>query len=170
MTGLLGNVRDFAQGRLGGGLAIEIDGALPLEPALDQVVAELRAAWPERVILTDLRLDGDVRCDPDRLAQLLSNLLANALAYGAADAPVRVWAVTDSQVLELAVANAGDPIPAVMLERLFQPFVRASVRRSRKGLGLGLYIAAEIARAHGGMLDVSSTPDETRFTFRMPRR
>jgi sigma-B regulation protein RsbU (phosphoserine phosphatase) len=68
----------------------------------------------------------------------------------------------------LSVANSGDPIPSEAMHRLFQPFYRVSSRDSRQGLGLGLYIASEIARAHGGTISVTSSPEETRFTFRMP--
>jgi signal transduction histidine kinase len=73
-------------------------------------------------------------------------------------------------MFELSVANSGEPIPPDLLERLFQPFFRASGRSSHQGLGLGLYIASEIARAHGGTLDVISTQKETRFTFTMSSR
>ena len=69
---------------------------------------------------------------------------------------------------ELWVANAGNPIPASAMERLFEPFFRGDVRDSRQGLGLGLHIASQIAQAHGGRIDVTSTPDETRFIFAMP--
>jgi signal transduction histidine kinase len=106
---------------------------------------------------------------PRAVAQLLSNLLANALAHGAAGRPVAVRAsATPAGALELSVANAGEPIPPDTIGRLFQPFFRAPAKAAHQGLGLGLYIAAEIARAHGGTLDVASTPEETRFTFRMP--
>ncbi len=170
MAGLIDDVLDFARGRLGGGLELDRDAAVPLGPALGQVVAELRAAWPGRVIEAEIALAGPVRCDRGRVARLLSNLLANALAHGAPDGPVRVRAPADGDTFELSVANAGDPIPPATLGRLFQPFFRASDRPGRRGLGLGLYIAAEIARAHGGTLGVASTPAETRFTFRMPLR
>jgi signal transduction histidine kinase len=170
MAGLIGNVLDFARGRLGGGLELDRNAAEPLEPALEQVVAELRAAWPDRAIETDFALRRAVACDRQRVAQLLSNLLANALTHGAPDGPVRVHAFTDADGFELSVANVGDPIPPATLERLFQPFFRASLRQGRQGLGLGLYIAAEIARAHDGVLDVTSSSTETRFTFRMPLR
>ena len=70
-------------------------------------------------------------------------------------------------MLEISVANAGDPISPEALERLFQPFYRTAARHDHQGLGLGLYIASEIARAHEGTLDVRSNADETRFTFRM---
>jgi signal transduction histidine kinase len=74
----------------------------------------------------------------------------------------------DGGVFELSVANLGEPIPPDTAERLFQPFTRANDTHGREGLGLGLYIASEIAHAHGGTLEVESSKDETRFTFRMP--
>jgi signal transduction histidine kinase len=72
--------------------------------------------------------------------------------------------------LELAVTNSGDMIPASMIEQLLRLFVRAAAQPNQQGLDLGLYIASEIARAHGGTLTATSTPDETRFTFTMPVR
>ena len=74
----------------------------------------------------------------------------------------------DDKVIELSVANSGEPISSEVLERLFQPFSRSSDQRGAQGLGLGLFIADRIARAHDGSLDVSSSTAETRFTFRMP--
>ncbi len=167
MAGLIDNILDFARGRLGGGLAVNRNAEKPLEPALEQVIAELRTAWPDREIQAEIDLAGPVNCDRARIAQLLSNLLANALTHGAADRPVVVRASTEGGLFELSVANAGDPIPPELREQLFQPFFRASGRASHQGLGLGLYIAAEIARAHGGTLDVRSDANETRFTLRM---
>lgn len=167
MSGLIDDVLDFARGRLGGGLEVDRNAAEWLEPVLEQVIAELRAAWPDRAIEARFALSGTVRCDRGRIAQLFSNLLANALTHGSPDAPIRVRACSGEDMFELSVANSGDPIPPATLKRLFQPFSRAS---GRQGLGLGLYIASQIARAHGGTLDVASTPAETRFTFRMPAR
>jgi signal transduction histidine kinase len=168
MSNLIDDVLDFARGRLGGGLAVERAVAEPIEPILRQVTAELQASFPERTILTSIALDKPVFCDRVRIAQLLSNLLANALTYGAAGMPVQVTATTDPRCLMLSVSNAGDPIPPAALEHIFQPFSRGAVRPSQQGLGLGLFIASEIARAHGGTLDVKSSPESTRFTFRMP--
>jgi signal transduction histidine kinase len=168
MAGLIDHVLDFARGRLGGGLSLDRNADAPLGPVLEQVVAELGLAWPERTIEADIAVPDPVSCDRARVAQLLSNLLANALAHGSPDGPVSVKAFTDAGVLELSVANPGEPIPPAKLELLFQPFARASAEPHKQGLGLGLYIASEIARAHGGTLDVTSTPAETRFTFRMP--
>lgn len=168
MAGLIDNVLDFARGRLGGGLMLDRNADEPLAPILEQVIAELRTAWPERVIDATIEVAGPIGCDRARIGQLLSNLLANALKHGAPDRPVSVRASDHDGVFDLSVANAGNPIPPATLERLFQPFFRGPTRADQQGLGLGLYIAAEIARAHGGTLDVTSTAAETRFTFRMP--
>jgi signal transduction histidine kinase len=167
MVGLIDNLLDLARGRLGGGLTLNRSANEQLAPILEQVIAELRAAYPDRAIEAEIALGGPIECDSARVAQLLSNLLANALAHGATDEPVVVRASTNDGVLELSVANSGEPIAPDVLSRLFQPFFRGG-KSTRTGLGLGLYIASEIARAHGGTLDVVSTIDETRFTFRMP--
>jgi signal transduction histidine kinase len=167
MVGLIDNVLDFARGRLGGGLTLNRDASQPLKPVLEQVANELRLNWPERPIETTFDFIDPVNCDRVKIAQLFSNLLANALTHGAADQPVRVRVSLDADMFALVVANAGEPIPAAAMARLFTPFSRGAVRPSLQGLGLGLYIASEIARAHGGTLDVVSSASETRFTFRM---
>jgi sigma-B regulation protein RsbU (phosphoserine phosphatase) len=81
---------------------------------------------------------------------------------------VRVTALARDGQFELSVANEGQPIPEAIQTRLFEPYYRGASASGRQGLGLGLFIASEIARAHGGTLTVSSTAAETRFTFRMP--
>ena len=168
MAGLIDNVMDFARGRLGGGLSVERNVAEPIEPVLRQVVSELQVALPGRVIETHFALSEPVHCDRRRIGQLASNLLGNALTHGAADKPVRIGATTADGRFELFVTNAGEPIPPVVLQRIFEPFSRGTLRPSLQGLGLGLYISHEIAKAHGGTLEVVSTEAETRFTFRTP--
>jgi phosphoserine phosphatase RsbU/P len=168
MSDLIDNVLDFARGRLGGGITLSRDANRPLEPVLEQVVDELRTASPRRVIETAFEITEPVDCDRTRIGQLSSNLIGNALTHGAPDQPVRVGAKTQGGELTLWVANAGEPIPAEAMEKLFEPFFRGDVRDSRQGLGLGLHIASQIAQAHGGRIDVTSTPDETRFVFTMP--
>jgi signal transduction histidine kinase len=170
MAGLITNVLDFARGRLGGGLVLDRNSREPLGPVLAQIVAELRAAWPHRTIDVSIDIEEPVHCDRARIAQLLSNPLANALTHGAPDKPITVHARTHEGRFELSVANAGKPIPAAVRERLFQPFFRGSSQTSNQGLGLGLFISAEIARAHGGTLEVSSSDEETRFTLRFLAR
>ena len=168
MSGLIDNVLDLARGRLGGGISIDRDSDAPLEPVLAQVVAELQSSSPEREIVSNFALDRPVRCDRSRIAQLLSNLLGNALTYGAKDRPIQVAAWIADGLFTLTVANAGDVIPPEALQRLFQPFTRGDDRPNRQGLGLGLHIASEVARAHGGELTVASSEVETKFTFTMP--
>jgi sigma-B regulation protein RsbU (phosphoserine phosphatase) len=168
MSGLIDSVLDFARGRLGGGIALERVSSTSLVPLLELVVAELRTAWPDRVIETDFTIVEPVSCDGERVAQLFSNLLANAITHGAGDTSIRTKAWTQGGFFELSVANSGEPIPPATMEHLFQPFYRNSLRPTQQGLGLGLYIASMIAQAHSGRLDVTSTAVETRFTFRMP--
>ncbi|MBL8575604.1 MAG: GAF domain-containing sensor histidine kinase [Mesorhizobium sp.] len=166
MKGLIDNVLDFARARLGDSLDLEIDDSRPLAPFLGQVVDELRAVEPTRDIKANFRIDRDVPCDKERISQLFSNLLGNALTHGAPGSPITVEANTDGGSFTLWVENSGKPIPESLLPTLFQPFFRGEARQHH-GLGLGLYIAHEIARLHGGELDVKSDENSTRFTFTM---
>ena len=168
MAGLIDDVLDFARARLGGGFEVERRPDPALTKALEQAVEELRLANPDREFVADIALDTPVSCDTGRVVQLFSNLLANALTHGSDAAPVSVRGCTQDGVFALSVANAGQRIEPETLELLFLPFSRAATQPHQKGLGLGLYICAEIARAHGGDLTVSSTDEETRFTFSMP--
>ncbi len=168
-TALIDDVLDFARGRLGGGVAIERNANAPLTPVLEQVVAEVRAIAPEREIETVFKIDEPVFCDRGRIGQLASNLLSNAVTHGASDRPIQFAAQTVDDRFEMVVANGGEPIPEDVRSELFRPFFRGAARPSRNGLGLGLFIASEIAKAHDGTLEVSSTDEETRFTFSMPR-
>jgi signal transduction histidine kinase len=167
MATLIDDVLDFARGRLGGGLTISASNE-PLTAALEQVIAELRSAFPERVIETEFTNAECVKCDRTRVAQLLSNLVANALTYSAPGTPVRAKASVFDGIFELSVSNQGEPIPPQAMERLFQPYARGEVKPSQQGLGLGLYISSEIARAHGGSIDVTSDAEATVFTVRFP--
>jgi signal transduction histidine kinase len=168
MSRLIDDVMDFARGRLGSGLTLNPTVSASLEPVLQQVIAELQTSFPNRKIDASIALSVPISCDPARMGQLLSNLLANALAYGAAAAPVQVRANANGELFELSVSNTGDPIPLSVMQRIFQPFSRDAARSGQQGLGLGLFIASEIARAHGGTLDVTSSEEATCFTFRMP--
>jgi signal transduction histidine kinase len=167
MSALIDNVLDFARGRLGGGFSLERR-RVALEPVLRQVVAELQSTAPARAIDCAFEIAGPVDCDPIRIGQLFSNLLANALTYGSSDKPISVEARTDAGTFTLSVANSGPPIPTAALAQIFHPFFRVALGPNKQGLGLGLYIAFEIARAHRGELAVSSDPNETRFTLHFP--
>jgi len=167
MSGLISNVMDFARGRLGGGIGLVRSQDQRVEPTLAQVINEMKSGHPDRVIETRFDLPGPIDVDHARLAQMFSNLLGNAVAHGAADQPIVVEATIADGEFVLTVVNGGEAIPPEMAEKLFQPFYRGDVRPSMQGLGLGLYIASQIAQAHDGRLEVASDDRETRFTFRM---
>ena len=167
MQELINNVLDLTRSRLGGGIPIKKE-ERSIAPVMAQVIEELRIAHPEREFVVSLSTNEPVDCDQGRIGQLLSNLLGNALHHGARDKPVRVVAVTEDGRFTLSVANDGDPIPPEIVERLFLPFYRGAGQSSAEGLGLGLYIASEIARAHDGRLSVTSDQSGTVFTFTMP--
>jgi signal transduction histidine kinase len=168
MSRLIDNLLDFARGRLGGGLTLQRNANEPIGQILNQVVAELRSSHLDRMIEAKFDLSETINCDGQRIGQLFSNLLGNAITHGSPDKPIVVRAKTEQGAFELSVINSGDPIPPAAMKQLFQPFYRGTVKQSLQGLGLGLYIASEIARAHDGTLDVSSSNVETLFRFRMP--
>ena len=168
MSELVSNLLDFARGRLGGGFALNRQAQADLGRVLHRIVSELLACDPARQLEVDIRIDRPVVCDVLRIGQIFSNLLSNALVHGAKNAPVTVRAECFDENLLLAVSNGGPAIPAEKLNRLFQPFSRASGARPDDGLGLGLFIAFELAKAHGGTLTVESGSEQTTFEMRIP--
>ncbi|HEY8141053.1 MAG TPA: PAS domain-containing sensor histidine kinase [Kofleriaceae bacterium] len=166
MDAMIQDVLDFARGRFGNGIPVR---RVPcdLERIATEEVEEMRQAYPGR----DIRIEasGDLAgiCDASRMEQLLSNLIGNALQHGAD--PVVVGARSEGDEIVLAVHNQGPPIPDGLQALLFEPFVEGTASASG-GLGLGLYIASEIVRAHGGSIAVSSSEGlGTRFEIRLPR-
>jgi len=167
MSALIDDVLDFARGRLGGGIGVELEQTATLGAGLDAVVMEISTVHPDREIHADVEVDATLRCDPSRIQQLLSNLLANALAHGSAQAPVTVSANVAGKDLVIEVWNDGEPIPADRLDMVFAPFWRRT--ESREGLGLGLYICSQIVKSHRGTLSATSTAaDGTRFVATLP--
>ena len=168
MKALIENILDFARGRLGEGITLEMSADESLGKTLDHVLTELKVIWPGRVIEKQFTIQGTVYCDSNRLAQLFGNLLGNALTHGKKDEPILVKASNSSGSFELSITNYGKKIADAAMERLFQPFSRGEVKPGQQGLGLGLFISSEIAKAHNGSLTVQSTNEETCFTFVMP--
>ena len=165
MAGLVNDVMDFTRGRMGGGIALHLRQERNIYPALRQVIDELQALHPAQAIVADLQPAISLYCDVGRLSQLLSNLLKNAIVHGDGVAPVQVRATSDNGHFRLAVSNRGAALDAGVVDQLFKPFWRSSPTASHDGLGLGLYIVAEIARSHGGTMDVTSTNGMICFTF-----
>jgi signal transduction histidine kinase len=168
MSHMIDELMDFARGRLGGGVPLRRT-LVDLHALCRDVVEEAQTAHGRTVQLVT---SGDPcgHWDQARLAQLMSNLVGNALHHSPPDAFVRVVARDDGEYALAEVANGGTPIPAEQLERIFEPFHRAD-NTAAPGLGLGLYIVERIVKAHGGTIDVRSTPgDGTIFSVRLPRR
>lgn len=169
MQTLIENILDFARGRLGEGITLNREyNNGSLRKALEQVLQEVKNISPEREIKIELKLDRPVYLDKDRVAQLFSNLLSNADLHGAQDGSIEVKAVTDEKKFRLSVYNKGEKISEEAMKHLFQPFYRENVKPNKQGLGLGLFIASEIAKAHEGDLRVNSTDEETEFTLEIP--
>lgn len=169
MANLIENLLDRARQRQGGAIVIDRNTFEPLAPVILQIVSEITAIAPDHQIECDIDLPQNVNCDRDRIAQMLSNLLGNAVTHGAVGRPIRIVARTIDDQFHLSVSNEGDMVPVEKLPSLFLPYHRAASDDNREGLGLGLYIASEIAKAHGGTLSVSSDQTRTEFTFRMPQ-
>lgn len=170
---MLRDVLDFTQARLGGGIPMaprEVD----LMELVRQVVDEVQQAHPDRRLQVDGPGAAWLWCDPDRLAQVITNLVNNALAYGDALCPVRVRLRGQTGSVTLAVNNQGRPIPQDLLPHLFEPLKRAEARErnhAAHGLGLGLFIVKHIVDAHSGRLRVRSTAqDGTTVLVQLPRR
>ncbi|WP_341958486.1 GAF domain-containing sensor histidine kinase [Pseudomonas sp. RC10] len=168
---LIENVLDFARGRMGGGIPVKPQWVDDLGPVLEQALSEVQHSNPQARISHSLDLPTGIYCDSLRITQLLSNLVGNAVTHGATDAPVRVKAWQESGDIVILVTNQGPPIPVALIPLLFEPFTRSEAGQRGEGLGLGLYIAAQIAQAHGGTLGVTSTlAAGTAFTARFPAR
>jgi signal transduction histidine kinase len=173
MQALLDDMLDFNRSRLGLGIRVvpdKVDIAAVVGEELDQ----LRAAHESREVVLEVRGHTRAFCDGRRIQQMLGNLVGNAIKYGDPATAVRVTVTaTDGEIL-IGVKNHGPAIPPSDLRRVFEPLERgpgAETRaNSHESLGLGLYIAREIARAHGGDIDARSDASETVFTVRLPRR
>lgn len=166
---LIDDVLDFARGRLGEGIPLDYSDKVSLEDVLHHVVQEIATVATDVEIKCEFGELAAVECDAHRIGQLASNLLSNAVRYGDRSKPILLEADVDGGQFHLAVANHGKPIPEAAREMLFMPFQRGEVSTREKGLGLGLFIVREIARAHGGEMRVFSDHSETRFQLTMPQ-
>lgn len=166
---IVGDLLDLTRARLGDGISIDRE-ELDFGPVLDDLVEEFRVGHPD-VVLEFERDPELVGClDSDRLVQVVSNLLANAVRHGATNGAVRLCARAHGRDVQVVVQNQGTPIPAELLASIFDPFKRGERRRgTQQGLGLGLYIVRHIVAAHGGEVTVTSNSrDGTTFAVNLP--
>jgi signal transduction histidine kinase len=166
---LIRDLLDFTRARVGG---------LPIHPQsmdvhelVHRVVEEVRSANPGRRIEHEASGDGYGEYDGDRLAQVVTNLVGNALQHSPPGTPVRVTTRGEPSGIHLMVHNQGRPIPEPLLPKLFEPYRRGpEAAEARGSLGLGLYITRQIVLGHGGSIEVSSTQAAgTTFTVHLPR-
>ncbi len=168
MSRLIEDTMDFTHTRVGQGLPVKLAVSNNLSQQINYTVEELAAAYPKSSIRIHVDITRPLICDDKRICQLLSNLLKNALIHGDMSYPVYVKVLTNSNDFILSVQNSGTPISDDSKARLFQPFWRKESDKQNEGLGLGLFIASEIAKAHKGTLGVNSDYNGTEFTLRFP--
>lgn len=175
MSKLIADLIDFTRTHLGGGMPIKPKRMNLAEVCLN-VVDELRTSHPERTIEFEAGAREDVYGDDDRLAQVLSNMIGNALQYGAPNEPVRVSLSAQDEAVCIAVNNKGPLISAKKIASVFDPMVRFATDSSPgdtrdTSLGIGMYIARQIMVAHTGSMQVASNrSDGTTFSMTLPRR
>jgi len=175
MSKLIGDLIDFTRTHLGSGIPIKPK-RMDLAEVCMNVVEELRTSHPERIVDFSSFTREEVFADDDRLAQVFSNLIGNALQYGAHDQPIRVSISSTAQEVSVTVNNKGPVIPAKKLGSVFDPLVRLAVREDsgdlhETSLGIGMFIAREIVNAHNGSITVESNEGEgTTFRMTVPRR
>jgi signal transduction histidine kinase len=169
MSRMIAQLLDLTRVRIGNGIPVEPQPDTSLTQLVDSTVEEVQAVHPDARLRVDLEREVRGSWDPDRMAQLVSNLLTNAIAYGDGTVDIRVRCSDSSAILE--VHNGGTPIPEDIVPRIFEPFQRATEdnRTPAPGLGLGLFIAQQVVAAHGGRIAVRSTASEgTTFSVDLP--
>jgi PAS domain S-box-containing protein len=166
---IVGDLLDLSRERQGLGIPIARR-PVDLRAACRQIIDELKATVRDREITLDCEADGSGAWDEHRILQAISNLASNAVQHGAPGTPVVVRLTGDDERVTVEVRNKGT-IPGELLPRLFEPFRSGRHYASRgQGLGLGLFIAKAISRAHGGGLEVDSADGSTTFRLVLPRR
>lgn len=168
---LIDQLLDLTRTRLGGGIPID-PRPLDMNEVCRQVIDETELTHPDRPLRVDMRGDLSGVWDRDRMYQLLANLVGNAVHHGAPRSSIDLRLDGGETEVAIEVTNRGTPIPPETLPFIFDAFRQGrKVQPSRtQGLGLGLFIAKEIARSHGGSIAVtSSESDGTTFRVRLPR-
>jgi signal transduction histidine kinase len=168
MERMIGDLLDLTRARFGGSMPLKRRSA-DLRQVCEEAMIEIRAGRPEAVLR--FQASGDLRgeWDVDRLAQVVSNLVGNAIQHGSG-APVTLNGQEQGDAVTLAVHNGGPPIPPEVLPFVFEPLARGRAEGASQSIGLGLFIARAIVSAHGGHIQVSSSTDAgTTVTVVLPK-
>lgn len=168
MSELISNMMDFARVRLGDGIGLDLQPHTDLGDQIEQVTSEIANTYPGADFKMDLDLEGPITCDASRIMQVLSNLIGNAVTHGPPGEPIFIRAARNGNELKISVSNSGKEIPADARENLFRPFFKGKPQASPQGLGLGLYISAQIVEAYGGEIKVLSDDASTQFEITLP--
>lgn len=169
---MIRDLLDFTQARLGGGIPVEPQ-LVDVGDLVAQAVEEAQLAHPDRKFQIHRGEDGRGEWDGDRLLQVATNLISNAIHYSPVPTTITVKTQGTASHITLEVHNSGDPIPAELRATLFQPMHRgtAKVDKATRSIGLGLFIVDQIVRAHRGTVELQSTvEDGTTFKVHLPRR
>jgi chemotaxis family two-component system sensor kinase Cph1 len=169
MQRLIGHVLDMS--RINGGIGLGINpSAVALDRVVSDLVEEIGSAHPGASFELDIPEPVPAMVDADRVVQVLANLLSNARHHGELGKPIQVALRSVDEHAVLTVRNHGAPIAAAVADKLFDPFKHTSLNnvRNRRGVGLGLYIARQIAHGHGGRLAYSYEDPQVVFTVHLP--
>jgi len=165
---LVEDLMDLARGQLGSGMSVSPVLCNDLAQRLTQVVEETRTARPGSRIDFDCRLHGPLWCDPARIVQVAANLLSNAVTHGTPGRPIKVFASASGDQFTFSSSNAAPQMSSSEVARLFQPYFRPTTNTAGSGLGLGLYIVSEIAKAHKGEAVAALQDGQLEITVRIP--
>jgi signal transduction histidine kinase len=168
MTEMVSQLLDFTRTRLGSGFEIKKQ-RREVVAFVQEILSDFAVTHPERELVRDFPERVNADFDTDRVRQAILNLLNNAGAYAPPQTPIVTRIARQPGALSITVENGGPPIADDVRDALFNPFARARKSGKSGGLGLGLYIAQEIAKAHGGAVTFTSDEDATRFTLRLPQ-
>ncbi|HKU40327.1 MAG TPA: ATP-binding protein, partial [Polyangiales bacterium] len=171
MQRLIDQMLDLSRIQAGMGLGVDVRPG-DLSPIVRQAVDEARTGYPGNELQVSMPEHAPAHFDPDRLGQVVSNLLSNARHHGKLGSPIQLELTVDARGAVLSVTNEGGPIPAGTRAQLFQPFKLESLqhRSNRTGLGLGLHIVHEIVRSHAGRIEVEDSGGVVTFRVVLPLR
>lgn len=168
MDRMIRDLLDYARAKRGAGIPVHRR-RVDLADVAKQAIESIQTVHPERPVRLEVSGDCHGQFDADRMLQVFGNLLGNAAHYSPPKSPIDVVMRCDKDGVVCRVHNLGTPIAKAQLATIFEPFRRGTSSANPQGVGLGLFIVEQIVQAHGGVVEVSSTPEEgTTFTLRLP--